>query len=219
MMTRFWSLLEHAVTIAAIIVIALILWPRLFPKAPPDSVTPVQGQIAAAAVTHTLGTGPVVVVEFGDFQCPYCARFATEVFPQVQATLIATGRITFAAMDFPLPMHPFAKPAAAAVRCAGDQGAYWPASAFAFDAIKAGTFSPESLARALHLDGPALSTCAAQAPEPASLAIGKALGITGTPTFFIGRKTATGLDLVTKITGFVDLARFTLAVTEAQPHS
>jgi len=66
---------------------------------------------------------PVTMVEFSDFQCPFCGRFFTQTFPQIKSEYIDTGKLQFYYKDFPLDsIHPQATPAAIAARCAGEQG-------------------------------------------------------------------------------------------------
>lgn len=65
---------------------------------------------------------PVTIVEFSDFQCPFCKRFATETFPQIAADYIETGKVRFVFRDFPLGNHPNAAPAANAAECIREQG-------------------------------------------------------------------------------------------------
>lgn len=68
----------------------------------------------------------VLVVEFSDFSCPFCARFATEVFPVLDSLYVRTGKVRWVFVDFPLPIHPNAPMAAELARCALDQGLFWP---------------------------------------------------------------------------------------------
>ncbi|MFW6202252.1 MAG: DsbA family protein [Gemmatimonadota bacterium] len=65
---------------------------------------------------------PVVVYEIGDFQCPYCARFSREVFPQLDSAYIRTGRVRWVYINFPVPSHRLAWVAAEAALCAGVVG-------------------------------------------------------------------------------------------------
>lgn len=84
----------------------------------PESVT-------VDVVGEALGSpkAPVTIVEFTDFQCPFCGRRATETFPLLRAKYIATGKVRYVVRDFPLSqIHPFALPAARAARCAGAEG-------------------------------------------------------------------------------------------------
>lgn len=68
----------------------------------------------------------VVLVEFSDFQCPFCGRFSRDTIPQVQADYVDTGKIKYVFADFPLEaIHPYAFKAAEAASCAGEQGEFW----------------------------------------------------------------------------------------------
>ena len=68
----------------------------------------------------------VVLVEFSDFQCPFCARFSRDTIPQVQTDYVDTGKIKYVFADFPLEtIHPYAFKAAEAAGCAGEQGEFW----------------------------------------------------------------------------------------------
>jgi protein-disulfide isomerase len=68
---------------------------------------------------------PVKVIEYGDFQCPSCAAYATQMEEQIDRTYVETGKVQFIYHDFPLPQHPHAVTVASAVRAAGEQGQYW----------------------------------------------------------------------------------------------
>jgi protein-disulfide isomerase len=66
---------------------------------------------------------PVTIVEFSDYQCPYCQVWDQQVYQQLMASY--PNKIRFVYRDLPLPMHPEAVPAAEAADCAGEQGTYW----------------------------------------------------------------------------------------------
>ena len=66
---------------------------------------------------------PITIIEFSDYQCPYCQVWFQQVYPQLQASY--PNKLRFVYRDLPLPMHPEAIPAAEAADCAGAQGAYW----------------------------------------------------------------------------------------------
>ena len=69
---------------------------------------------------------PVVMVEFSDFQCPFCRRFWTDTLPLLKTEYIDTGKVKFVYRDFPLSsIHPGAQPAAESAECADDQGKFW----------------------------------------------------------------------------------------------
>jgi protein-disulfide isomerase len=67
----------------------------------------------------------LVVVEFGDFQCPACQRHALATQPALDSRFVETGEVLWVAKHFPLRVHPHAPAAAAAAECAGDQGKFW----------------------------------------------------------------------------------------------
>jgi protein-disulfide isomerase len=70
-------------------------------------------------------SAPIEVIEFGDFECPACAQFATITEPDVRARLIDKGIIRFRFIDFPLSMHQNTWPASRAAACADEQGKFW----------------------------------------------------------------------------------------------
>jgi protein-disulfide isomerase len=135
---------------------------------------------------------PVSIIEFSDLQCPFCARFALDTFPQIRRNYIDTGKVRYAAKDFPLPFHVFAVPAAVAVRCAGEQGKFWEYREALFARQAELPSQPyDALAGELKLDLPRFTTCRgdgkAQAAIREEVEAARASGISGTPTFAIGR--------------------------------
>jgi protein-disulfide isomerase len=133
-------------------------------------------------------TAPVTMVEYGDFECPYCG----EEEPIVKALLAAYGdNLRLEWRNFPLTeVHPHAEAAAIAAWCAGQQGEFWPMHDTLFahqDALD--DASLQTYAAALCLDLPTWIACTAS-PEAAQaiavdVALGQSLGVWGTPTFFI----------------------------------
>jgi protein-disulfide isomerase len=70
-------------------------------------------------------TAPVGIVEYSDFQCPYCAQFARDVWPGLRSKYVDTGNLLLAFRNYPLAIHPFARAAAIGAACAGSQGKFW----------------------------------------------------------------------------------------------
>ena len=131
---------------------------------------------------------PIRIIEFADYQCPYCKKVASELKQLVEATFKGKAALTFA--DFPLPMHHNAEKAAEAARCAGDQGKYWEYHDELFDHQSSLEVSDlKAVAETLKLDPEKFGHCldsGGQAPAIAkTLAEGKKLGLTGTPSFVI----------------------------------
>jgi protein-disulfide isomerase len=137
---------------------------------------------------------PIVLVEFSDYQCPYCKR-AEAVVDQVLAEYGDKIRLVF--RDYPLAFHQRALPAAVAARCAGEQDKYWE---YHDNLLKInGNLSDEDLlkrAQDIQLDMEAFTACYDNNEvEPAvqlSIQDASALGVTGTPTFFINGRMLVG---------------------------
>ena len=104
----------------AVAILALAL------AAGPSSPVAAQQDDLLAARTHGSPTAPVTVYEISDFQCPFCARFFLETMPSLEREYVVPGRVKFVFVNFPLPMHPNAVPAAELAMCAARQGKFWP---------------------------------------------------------------------------------------------
>lgn len=68
---------------------------------------------------------PVTIIEFSDFECPFCRRYFTETFPQIKKEYVDTGKAAIYYRHFPLSFHPLAQPFALASECANEQGKFW----------------------------------------------------------------------------------------------
>lgn len=133
---------------------------------------------------------PVEIVEFSDFQCPYCARFWSDTLPSIQSEYIDTGKVKLIHRDFPLSFHSEAQKAAEAAECAGEQGKY-----YEYHDILYGNQDQLSVsylkqhAADLGLDTEAFNDCldsGEMEDEVAQdMADGSAAGVTGTPAFFV----------------------------------
>jgi len=148
--------------------------------------------LAAQGTRHWLGRedAPLVIVEFGDFRCPYCGQFAQETFPRLRDEWIAAGRARFGYRHLAF-LGPESTQAAIASECAAAQGAFW-AYHDALYARQAEGFSPETLRRLAGdagLDADAFATCLQQGDAneqvEADIALAETLGITGTPAFLV----------------------------------
>jgi len=75
----------------------------------------------------TLGSDSarIEVTEYSDFECPFCASFATVQMPTIREQLISTGKVRWRYRDFPIPNHRYGRYAAHAAQCAGEQGKFW----------------------------------------------------------------------------------------------
>lgn len=150
----------------------------------------------AQGVTRGDPDAPVTIVEFGDFQCPGCAQFALSVKPEIERTLVGSGRVKFVYYDFPLiAIHPNAFLAARASRCAADQERYWEyhEALFRNQARWAGSSTPagmfEDFAGEVGMDEGAFRSClnsdAHAEVVSANLRLGERMGVSGTPTVLV----------------------------------
>jgi protein-disulfide isomerase len=154
-------------------------------------------RIPRGELTKVLGDADVVVVEFSDFECPYCGTFAREVFPAVKSRLVSAGRISYAAVHFPLEAeHPLAFAAGEAAECAAAQERFWEFRERLYSESQTPTHDVVGrLAAATALDAGRYAACLERdgaAGVIDDVMLGRRLGITVTPTFLIGTVTPEG---------------------------
>jgi len=132
---------------------------------------------------------PITIIEFSDYECPYCRKWHVEVWPQLQATYGDQIRLVF--RDFPLAnIHANATPAAAAANCALEQDMYFPFSEKLFEMkLNLGKTTYQSYAEELGLDMDIFNECLESGryldEVEADYQFAAGLGIRSTPTFFI----------------------------------
>ncbi len=132
----------------------------------------------------------LTLIEFSDYQCPFCARHTKDTNPQLQKEYVDSGKVRYVFFDMPLEsMHKSAFKAAEATRCAGDQGKYWEMHERLFASQQ--MLEPWSAhAQALGLDGKMFEACMNSGKYAnavrADMAVAQQLGINATPTFLLG---------------------------------
>jgi len=146
-----------------------------------------------------LKTAPLTMVEFTDYQCPFCQRFHVATFPELKKQYIDTGKLRFYSRDLPLDIHSNALRAAEAARCAIGEGKYWQLR----DVMGA---NPDKLdlehlvgfAKELKMDPEAFRACVTsekfKTQIQADMVEAMKIGASGTPTFVIGKSTPEGVD-------------------------
>ena len=157
------------------------------PAEPPTSILSVSG-------ATFLGdkNAPLTLVEFFDYQCPFCARHVRETLPQIERDYIKTGKLRYVIRDFPIEsIHPQAVKAHEAVRCAGEQQKYWDMHALLLANPKALSGNGlEGHAKTLGLDVSNFQLCMDSGRHVAGIrqdqAEGSKVGVNGTPSFFLG---------------------------------
>lgn len=90
----------------------------------------VLGDVDLTGIGYDRGSAsaPVVMIDFSDFGCPFCAQFTRETFPVIEREYIRTGKVFFKYVPFVVGMFPHAAEASRAVECAGEQGRFWEAA-------------------------------------------------------------------------------------------
>ncbi len=198
------------------------------PQAPPQLAPPVaqaqsaQPGAAASPVTAKINLAgapslgradaPVTIIEFSDFECPFCQRFNKTTLPEIKRDYVDSGKVRYVFLDFPLEqMHPKARKAAEAAGCAAEQGKFWQMHDILFEV------SPNldlrlypEYAKKLKLESAAFEQCLGSGKQSprinAGLASGRSVGINATPSF-----------IITKTDGG-DIATGGVIVTGAQPY-
>jgi protein-disulfide isomerase len=148
----------------------------------------------------------VTIVEFSDFQCPYCSKFFTGAYPEIKKNYIDTGKVKLVFRNFPLDFHPGAMPAALAALCAKEQGgdtAFFKmhdklfadqATVFADTSVIDATL--KKMAANMGLNTAKFNTCLDskkyQKDVEADLADASSVGISGTPSFIVGGRIISG---------------------------
>jgi protein-disulfide isomerase len=135
---------------------------------------------------------PVTVVEFTDYQCPFCRRFTQSTFPLLKSEYIDTGKLRWVVRDMPLAFHANARKAGQSVHCANEQGKFWEMRDTLFkNSAKLGEEDLRKYAGDVGLDVSAFDTCLASDRYLSEIdtdsAEAKRVGITGTPTFVVGK--------------------------------
>lgn len=174
------------------------------PVGPPAAERLPAGDHPQRGPTHA----PVTIVEYADFQCPYCR--------QAERTLREVGRrfgdqVRVVHMDFPLSSHPGAMDAALAARCANGQGRFWDYhDALMTQPMQISTISLVDLAHRLGLNVPSFSACLSErryeSAVRADMAAGVRAGASGTPFFVVNGRPLAGAPSVAELSALVEQA-------------
>jgi protein-disulfide isomerase len=209
-------------------VVCLIVTTAIWFQTRRDIATLTESQRVLAAEVAAMRTTPIIdvagapargsddavvtLIEFSEYECPYCIRHFRETMPRIAQQYIDTGRIRYVFRDFPIDqLHPGAIRGHEAARCAAEQGKFWEMHARMFSAPGTHTDPQiEAQATAIGLDVAALRACVQSGRHLAEIEkmgrIASEFGATGTPAFVLGRR-----DPAT------DQVRIVKAITGAQP--
>lgn len=189
---------------AALIISGLLILPSLLPAGDIVQITP---QSRPMADGRNLGdpNAPVKIEVFEDFQCPSCRSYSEQIEPQIIETYVATGKVYYTFRHFPFlddnQLRKESDQAANASMCAAEQGRFWDYHDILFanwNGENQGAFLDNRLvafAEALGLDMAAFNACFEEnrykTEIDADLALGKELGVSGTPSVFVNREQLT----------------------------
>ena len=182
---------------------------------PPDPIDVTRDPFRGAA------NAKVAVIEYSDFQCPFCGRYEKDAYTQITKDYVDTGKLKYVWRDYPLDMHPFAMKAAIAANCAGVQGKFWEMHDRLF--ANQQELAPADLskhAEALGLNLGQFQTCLDSgrfdADIKADMAEAAKASINGTPSFLIGVVQPNGSVKITKkLVGARPYADFKAAIDSA----
>jgi protein-disulfide isomerase len=193
-----------------------LLKPRSQPQPPRQTFLDITGQPCEGP-----SDSKVVLVEFSDYQCPYCARHFQNTSPQIDKAYIQPGKIEFCFMDMPLePIHKDAFNAALAANCAEEQGKFWPMHDLLFKNRAALAVDNLKLYAAdLGLDAGRFSACmeneATAKKIRADMSEAEKIGAQGTPNFWLGlrnEKEPGKVDLIQNLRGAQPFSAFQKAI-------
>lgn len=209
-----------AVSLAAIALVAVMLWksggissgvaagtplaPDAVPPAPVTQLTDEQWKKVTDNAPNVIGdaNAEVVMVEFTDYQCPFCGQFWSGAYKDIKANYIDTKKIKYISRDLPLSFHANAHVAAQAARCAGDQNKFWEMHDKLFE--KQTEWSElsdpkprfEAYAKEIGINSGTLLSCINDGKYKQAVdednTLASEVGASGTPTFYINGKQLVG---------------------------
>jgi len=162
------------------------------PQAPSEQQPSQQGETVQVSADDDPVKGnanaPVTIIEFSEFQCPFCGRFARDTLPEIKTNYIDTGKVKFVYRDF--LVHPTSQKAQEAAACANEQGKFWEMHDLLYQ--NQGALESEDLkgyASQLGLNTASFSSCLDSGKYENEVtkdtSDGRSYGVSGTPTFFI----------------------------------
>ena len=206
-----------ATGIALLVLLSLLLAACGAPGLPaatpvPDAAASDDGVVAAqpaapaaednAARSKGSADAPVTIIEYSDFQCPFCSRWVEQTYPSLLKDYVDSGKVRLEFRDFPLSFHPNADEAAVASNCAAEQDAYWAMHDMLFSGQSTWSELPDAkptfvgYAGDLGLDTAAFEACLSSGKFDGTIqqdiAAGQKAGVSGTPSFLINDQLLVG---------------------------
>lgn len=194
-------------------------WNQLFPSTRAAAVPSQPVSIDGASLKGS-GTASVVLVEWSDYECPYCAKAEREILPALDEQYFKTGKVQLAFYHHPLSMHPRAEHAAEAAVCAGRQNKFWEMQKALFsDPTRLEASEIVARARDIGVDERQLVECIASdvsSEVRSHVKRAEDLGLAGTPAFLVGRRQPDGrIKVSAVISGSKPLKEFVSRIDSA----
>ncbi len=169
---------------------------------------PTKIEVSATGPSKGPDAAPVTIVEFSDYQCPYCVKAEATVKDLFELEKYK-GKLKLVYRDYPLPSHNLAPKAGEAAHCAGDQGKYWEMHDRLFaGAPKLEVTDLKAYARELKLDEGRFTKCLDSGEKAKVVAdhfkAGNDAGVRGTPAFFINGRLISGAQKLEAFTALID---------------
>lgn len=220
------TFLDRLASVAMIVAAVALVWVVVDRRSEPSGVSPVERFDAEAFVDHppTVGVqgnpdARIVVMEFSDFECPYCGQYARDIYPQLVTDYVDTGQARYVFRHFPLESTH--RQAAEAVECAAESGQYWQMRDRLFEVTR--TLTQHALvtaATSIGLDPASFEACLESGVMAdrvvADREYGTQMGVISTPTFVVAEAQADGtLRLIAKLVGLQPYAMFASILEEA----
>ena len=183
---------------------------------PPPPAIPSSAQSIADAAMKGSPDAALVLIEYADFQCPYCGQFARQTLPEIEKRYVSTGKLRVVFRHMPLQeIHPQAVMAAETAECARQQGKFWQVHDALFADQRLDEASLVEKARTSGVGLEQFSECvrgSGAVRVRQDLAAARALGLAVTPTFLIGRDVGGAVKVEQILTGVRDVDVFTNAI-------
>ena len=185
------STLDVIATLAMLSVTGVILWNWFRgPTPPPPPPLPTKPISLEGLPLLGAPAAKAAVVIFSDFQCPYCARFVSEIMPALKRSYVDRGLVRVGFRHFPLNLHNRAERAAQSADCAAQQGQFWAMHDALFkNPTRLEEIDFSSDAAAIGLDSDKFESCMRNQSSDRvrrDIEIAKGLGLAGTPSFIVG---------------------------------
>jgi protein-disulfide isomerase len=190
--------LDGLASIAMIAASLVMIWTTVRRQPPSRPAIQVPKDPVSVDGAPILGspTAGVAMIEFTDFECPFCLKFSHDMLPAIRAKYIESGKVRLVFRHLPLPIHSHAKRAAIVSECAAQQGKFWDLHDRLFapprDLSEAALVT---MVASIGMNAEAATKCLDKSDDvriDSDVKLASSLGISSTPTFLIGSVTATG---------------------------